>query len=321
MLLVPRRGQWYNGIAVEHAPPLPACCDAHTSSPSPVPGAGALVVVPTYDERITIARLLAALLLIPDVHVLVVDDGSPDGTADEVRAWASRSPRVHLLDRGRRRGLGAAYRAGFAWALEAGAFPMVCEMDADLSHPPGSLPALLARIADGADVAIGSRYVAGGAVHGWPARRRLLSRAGNAYVRALTALPVRDATAGFRVYRAEVLDEVAATSSTSEGYAFQIELTLRAWHAGCRIDEVPIAFVERTEGVSKMNREIVREAVVRVARWGLALRRRRPAVVRIAVPAPVAAPAWPASEPFVVDRLPTATGAPGAPAAPEGLPA
>jgi len=230
-----------------------------------------IVVIPTYDEARTIQQLLDQVLAVsPDLHVLVVDDGSPDGTARLVSARARRDPRVHLLERSGKQGLGAAYRAGFRWALSHG-YDRVAQMDADLSHPPDRLPALLAAL-DDADVAVGSRYVPGGRTVGWPWRREALSRAGNAYARGALRLPVRDATAGFRAYRAPVLEEIGLASVTSGGYCFQVELTLRALHSGFSVTEVPITVTERVDGVSKMDGSVVAEALVKVTGWALSAR-------------------------------------------------
>ncbi|WP_299034300.1 polyprenol monophosphomannose synthase [uncultured Pseudokineococcus sp.] len=234
----------------------------------------ALVVVPVYDEAATIGALLDGVLAADeDVDVLVVDDGSPDGTGDLVAARPE--PRVHLLRRATKDGLGAAYRAGFAWARER-RYDVVVEMDADLSHPADRLPALLRAVGPGgADLAIGSRYVEGGGTRGWPLHRRLLSRGGNAYIGAALRLGVRDATAGFRAFRAPLLARIGVARMRSTGYCFQVETTLRAVTAGARVVEVPITFVERAAGRSKMGPAIVGEAVVRVTWWALLDLRRR----------------------------------------------
>jgi len=239
-----------------------------------------LVVVPVYDEEPTIRRLLDEVLAAaPGVDVLVVDDASPDGTGDVVAARPE--PAVHLLRRAGKDGLGAAYRAGFAWALERG-YDVVVQMDADLSHPPARLPALLAAVAGGADLAIGSRYAPGGGTRGWSRRREMLSRTGNAYVRRVLGLTVHDATAGYRAFRAPLLERVDALGTRSNGYCLQVETTLRAVRAGARVEEVPIVFVERVAGRSKMDVGIVVETLARVTGWGLRdrLARRRPALPR-----------------------------------------
>jgi dolichol-phosphate mannosyltransferase len=233
-----------------------------------------LVVIPTYNEVTTLERITSlALRTLPSLHVLIVDDASPDGTGELADRLAMGSARIQVLHRTAKEGLGAAYRSGFAWGLERG-YDALCQMDADLSHDPGDLPRLLAAL-EGADVAIGSRYVDGGRIVNWPLRRLALSRAGNTYVRAVTGLPVRDATAGFRAFRADALRELHPASAKSEGYSFQLEMTLRAWQAGCKIVELPVVFVERRNGVSKLDRAIVAEALWRTAWWGLHHRIRR----------------------------------------------
>ncbi|GAA1485012.1 polyprenol monophosphomannose synthase [Brachybacterium fresconis] len=228
-----------------------------------------LIVIPTYDEREalpgTLARLRAA---VPDVHVLVVDDSSPDGTGEWADQVAARDDHVHVLHRAGKEGLGPAYLAGFAWGLEHG-YEQLGEMDADASHRPEQLPGLLEAVRRGADLAIGSRWVRGGRVHDWPVSRLLLSRAANAYVRALLGLGVRDATAGFRLFRAELLEQLLAADIASQGYCFQVDMTRRARAHDAVIAEVPIDFDERTEGVSKMSPRIVAEALVLVTLWGL----------------------------------------------------
>ncbi len=225
-----------------------------------------LVVVPTYDEADNVEPLLAALFVaMPDAHVLVVDDNSPDGTADLVAARADHGERVFLLRRPGKAGLGAAYRAGFGWALSR-SYDAVVQMDADLSHPPDRVPALVDALVD-ADVAIGSRYVRGGSVRDWSAGRRAVSWSGNLYVRLVLALPVRDTTAGFKAFRADALREIGVLTSHSNGYCFQIENTWQAARHGLRVVEVPITFTDRARGVSKMSGRIVLEAVVRVVGW------------------------------------------------------
>lgn len=227
-----------------------------------------LVVVPTYNEADTLPGVVErALAAEGRLELLVVDDSSPDGTgaiADEV---AARTGRVHVLHRPRKGGLGGAYRAGFAWG-RARSYDALVEMDADGSHDPADLPRLLHALG-GADVVIGSRYVPGGGVVAWSRRRLLLSRAGNAYARVVTGLPVNDATSGFRAFRGAALDAVDPASTTSDGYAFQLETALRAWRRGFRVLEVPITFTERRAGASKMDGAVVAEAVASVARWGL----------------------------------------------------
>src|SRR4051794_4724128 len=225
-----------------------------------------LVVVPTYDEAANIVRLLAEVHeAAPFADVLVVDDGSPDGTAAIVAAQPGFGTWIRLLERPGKSGLGAAYRAGFAWALERG-YDRVAQMDADLSHPPDRLPALFAAL-DDADVAVGSRYVEGGGVRHWSWSRRLLSWAGNRYVRAVLGTGVRDNTAGFKAFRSEALEQIGALDSSSTGYSFQIENTWRATQRGLRVVEVPITFTDRTAGTSKMSGSIAVEALTRVLVW------------------------------------------------------
>lgn len=233
-----------------------------------------LVIVPTYDERDNlepvVGRVLAA---VPTAHILVVDDNSPDGTGELADALAAREERVHVLHRPGKEGLGAAYLAGFDWGLARG-YDALVEMDADGSHAPEQLPDLLAALAD-ADLVLGSRWVPGGSVVDWPRRRELLSRGGNAYARMVLGLPLRDVTGGYRVYRRVVLETVDLSGVASAGYCFQVDLAWRAWKGGFRVVEVPIRFVERVNGVSKMNRAIVSEALWRVTLWGVHRRRDR----------------------------------------------
>lgn len=227
----------------------------------------ALVVIPTYNEAATIEGVVAGVLnsAVP-LDVLVVDDGSPDGTGDIV-AGMGEGKRLHLLRRQHKQGLGRAYLAGFAWGLARG-YPRLVEMDGDGSHDPAAVDLLVAATED-CDLAVGSRYVEGGRVEAWSRGRRLLSRAGNLYARILLGLPVRDSTSGFRCYRREVLEAVDLGRVTSEGYAFQIDMAYRAWRLGFRVREVPIAFVERTAGTSKLSRAVVAEAIFAVAGWGV----------------------------------------------------
>lgn len=242
------------------------------------PGGGiagrVLVVVPTYDERENLPVLLDRLhAAVPSVDVLVVDDDSPDGTGVLAETLSAADERVHVLHRAAKEGLGAAYLDGFRWALARG-YDTIVEMDADGSHAPEQLPSLLAALAD-ADVVLGSRWVAGGSVVDWPRRRELLSRGGNAYARLLLGLPVHDATGGYRAYRRRVLEVVELADVASAGYCFQVDVLWRAWRAGFRIVEVPIRFVERVNGVSKMSRDVVTEALWRITVWGLSSRRSR----------------------------------------------
>jgi dolichol-phosphate mannosyltransferase len=240
-----------------------------------------LVVVPTYDEVQNLASVVARLLAaVPAAHVLVVDDASPDGTGALADRLAEQDARVCVLHRAGKTGLGAAYVAGFRWAQERD-YDVVVEMDADGSHAPEQLPSLLSAL-ESADLVLGSRWVEGGRILNWPRSRELLSRGGNAYVRLVLGLPLRDATGGFRAYRREVLDALPLGEVASHGYCFQVDLAWRATRAGYRVVEVPITFVERVRGESKMNRAIVAEALWRVTWWGLSARRSSPAPVRTA---------------------------------------
>lgn len=237
----------------------------------------ALVVVPTYDEAENIRTAVAAILAaVPTAHVLVVDDGSPDGTADVVRAVADTDERVHLVERSGKLGLGTAYVAGFRWGLERG-YPVLVEMDADGSHPADRLPALLGALRDDETVAlaIGSRWVTGGSVVDWPLRREVLSRGANTYARIALGLGVRDVTAGFRAYRAGTVAAMDLDTVDSKGYCFQVDMTLRVDDLGGRIVEVPIRFRDRVHGVSKMSGSVVGEAMLRVTQWGIQRRFRR----------------------------------------------
>lgn len=229
-----------------------------------------VVVMPTYNERENLSAMLDRIRrAVPEVHVLVVDDGSPDGTGQLADDAAATDEHVHVLHRASKAGLGAAYRAGFAWALEHG-FERVGEMDADGSHLPEQLDRLIAALDDGADLAIGSRWVAKGTTVNWPTSRKVISRGGSAYARILLGLRQRDVTGGYRLFRAGTLRAINYDEVLSQGYCFQIELLWRSSQAGLRIAEVPITFVERLNGVSKMSRSIVFEAVWRVALWAVA---------------------------------------------------
>jgi dolichol-phosphate mannosyltransferase len=234
----------------------------------------ALVVVPTYNEADSIEEVVDRVLAVDHrVDVLVVDDGSPDGTAKLVLDRAAGEPRIHLMERSGKQGLGAAYRAGFGWGLERG-YDALVEMDADLSHPPERLPALLDGLAE-ADLVVGSRYVPGGRTVNWSRLREAISRGGNAYVRLALGVPVHDCTAGYRAYRREVLEELPVESIRSNGYCFQVEMAHRTWQEGFRVVELPITFTERASGVSKMSKQIVAEALWRVTVWALTGGRRR----------------------------------------------
>ena len=233
-----------------------------------------LVVVPTYNERdnlqIIADRLHAA---VPDADLLVVDDASPDGTGQIADRLAEQHDWVHVLHREGKAGLGAAYVAGFAWGREK-AYDVIVEMDADGSHAPEQLPRLLAAL-ENADLVLGSRYVPGGEVVNWPKSRELLSRGGNVYTRLLLRLPLKDSTGGYRAYRRTVLDTLPLGEISSQGYCFQVDLAWQTWRQGYRVVEVPITFVERERGESKMSRKIVAEALWRVTLWGLRSRRHK----------------------------------------------
>jgi len=227
-----------------------------------------LVIIPTYNERDNIDPLLERLMALPhDLHVLVVDDGSPDGTADRVREWQGKIPRVHLMQRPGKMGLGSAYRDGFRYALEHGA-EYIFEMDADFSHDPDAIGEFLSQAAE-YDIVLGSRYLHGVTVVNWPLSRLILSYGANVYTRIVTGLPLRDATGGFKCFRRRALEAVRLDRVKSDGYAFQIEMSFKCWKKGFRIKEIPIIFVDRRAGVSKMNRRIVWEAAWMV--WRLRL--------------------------------------------------
>ena len=241
-------------------------------SPSSPPSDRALVVIPTYNEADNIVEVLTLVLNQPEhLYVLVIDDGSPDGTADCVRALQQEHPeRVDLIERSGKLGLGSAYIRGFRYALEQD-FTYICEMDADLSHDPDDLGKLIAPVReDEADLAIGSRYIGGVRVMNWPLSRLILSYGAGMYTRAITRMPIYDVTAGFKCFHRRVLETVDLDRVKSNGYAFQVEMHYRTWQAGLRIKEVPIVFTERTEGQSKMSKAIVREAAWKV--WELRLR-------------------------------------------------
>lgn len=226
-----------------------------------------VVLVPTYNERDNLAGLVTRVLQeAPQVDVCVLDDASPDGTGDVADELAAADDRVHVLHRSGKNGLGAAYLHGFTWALEHG-YDAVVELDADGSHRPQDLPRVILA-AQHADVVIGSRWVPGGEVVNWPRRRKALSLGANAYTRIWLGMPVRDATAGFRLYRADALRAIDLHEVASQGYCFQVDLTWRAVRAGLVVVEVPITFVEREHGVSKMSGDIVRESMRRIAWWG-----------------------------------------------------
>ncbi|MFJ5985417.1 polyprenol monophosphomannose synthase [Lentzea sp. NPDC092896] len=227
-----------------------------------------LVVIPTYNERDNIGKIVKRLhTALPDVHVLVVDDGSPDGTGQLADEMAAADERVQVMHRTEKAGLGAAYVAGFQWALERD-YGVICEMDADGSHAPEQLHRLLDALPQ-ADLVIGSRWVPGGEVVNWPAQRKFLSLGGSLYSRLALGANVRDMTGGFRAFRADTLRKLNLASVASAGYCFQIDLLWRTIELGFRVREVPITFLEREFGESKMSGNIVREALIRVTKWGL----------------------------------------------------
>ena len=224
-----------------------------------------LIVTPTYNERKNIHELISTLFeLNPDFHILVVDDSSPDGTAEIVEKLQADCANLHLLSRNEKTGLGSAYIAGFNYALERD-YEAVVQMDADMSHDPKDVPLLIEAI-ENADLAIGSRYISGINVVNWPLQRLIISYGANIYTRLVTRLPVRDATGGFKCWRREALEAINLDGVRSQGYSFQIEMTYRAWLKGFRITEIPIIFVDRTVGESKMTRSIMLEAAVMIPR-------------------------------------------------------
>ena len=232
-----------------------------------------IIVMPTYNERQNLEIMASRIReSTPEADLLVVDDNSPDGTGDLADKLAEADSHVHVMHRTEKAGLGRAYIAGFTWALERG-YDVICEMDADGSHRPEDLPKLLDAL-PGADAVIGSRYVPGGAVVNWPKSREFLSRGANIYNQIMLGISVKDATGGFRAYQAATLRSIDLTSIESMGYCFQIDMTLRVLQAGLRLTEVPITFIERERGASKMSNAVIREAFVRVARWGIAARLR-----------------------------------------------
>ena len=239
-----------------------------------------VVIIPTYNETLTLPTIMARVRSsVPEAQVLVIDDNSPDGTGALADSIADQDTQVHVMHREGKAGLGAAYLAGFAWALEQGS-DVVVEMDADGSHQPEQLPDLLAALRD-ADLVLGSRWVAGGGVVNWPKSREILSRGGNAYTRTMLGVPLHDATGGYRAFKAGTLRALDLQDVASQGYCFQVDLAWRAVQRGMRVKEVPITFVERTAGTSKMSQRIVVEALWRVTVWGVddklsRLRRRSP---------------------------------------------
>lgn len=235
-----------------------------------LPSAKTLVIIPTYNERENLPLIVGRVRKSrPDVHILVVDDGSPDGTGQLADEMAAAEPhRIQVMHRTAKDGLGAAYLAAFAWGLERG-YQVLVEMDADGSHAPEQLYRLLDAIDKGADVVIGSRYVDGGTVRNWPWRRLVLSKTANGYARVLLGVEIHDITAGYRAYRREVLEKLDLDTVESRGYCFQVDLTWRAINNGFTVAEVPITFTERELGVSKMSGSNIREAMTKVAQWGI----------------------------------------------------
>ncbi|HVW44358.1 MAG TPA: polyprenol monophosphomannose synthase [Amycolatopsis sp.] len=226
-----------------------------------------LVVIPTYNERENLAPILRRLHdALPNVHALVVDDGSPDGTGELADKLAADDKRVQVMHRTEKAGLGAAYVAGFRWGLERD-YATIVEMDADGSHAPEDLPRMLEALTD-SDLVLGSRYVPGGSVVNWPLRREILSRAANVYSRLALGWKINEYTAGFRAYRREVLEKLPLGEIASRGYCFQIDLAWRTLQAGYDVVQVPITFTERELGESKMSGSVIREAMLRVGIWG-----------------------------------------------------
>lgn len=233
-----------------------------------------VVIVPTYNERQNLEPVAGRVRsAVPEADLLIVDDNSPDGTGELADKLAAADGRIHVMHRAGKSGLGAAYVAGFGWALDRG-YGAAVEMDADGSHQPEDLPRLLAAL-DHADLVVGSRWVPGGKTVNWPGYRQFISRGGNTYARLMLNIAVRDATSGFRAYRAHTLRKLALEEVTSQGYCFQIDLTLRTVQAGLTVTEIPITFVERARGSSKMSNAIVREALWKVTVWGVSARTAR----------------------------------------------
>ena len=241
-------------------------------SPDPEAPTDALVIIPTYNEADNIGQVIDLVLAQrTPISILVVDDNSEDGTAAVVQSAIDEAPeRVHLIERAGKLGLGTAYLRGFRYALSRD-YTYICEMDADLSHDPDDLPRLIETVeSEEADLAVGSRYVGGVRVINWPLPRLVLSYAAGVYTRAITRMPIRDVTAGFKCFHRRVLEALPLDRVTSDGYAFQVEMHYRTWKAGFEVTEIPVIFTERTEGQSKMSKAIVREAALKV--WELRLR-------------------------------------------------
>jgi len=241
------------------------------SDPTPTGREKILVIIPTYNESENIERIVTRTRdAVPQAHILIADDNSPDGTGKIADALAAAEDHVHVMHRLGKEGLGAAYLAGFEWGINAG-YDMLVEMDADGSHQPEQLPRLLDAISD-ADLVLGSRWVRGGEVVNWPRSREILSRGGNLWTRIALGIPLKDATGGYRVFRRQTLLGLGLDNVSSAGYCFQVDLAWRALKAGYRVVEVPITFIEREYGDSKMNKSIVAEALVRTTAWGIAYR-------------------------------------------------
>jgi len=231
-----------------------------------------LTIIPTYNERESLPTVVTRLrAAVPDAHVLITDDNSPDGTGRMADEMSAADDHIHVLHRAKKEGLGPAYIAGFRWGLDNG-YDVLVEMDADCSHQPEQLPLLLDAIENGADLAIGSRYVPGGRTENWPLDRQLISRGGNLYSRVLLGTAVHDITGGYRAFKRGTLEAIDLASVRSRGYCFQIDLAWRTERLGLKITEVPITFVEREEGVSKMSKDVTVEAATNVAKWGLTAR-------------------------------------------------
>ncbi|MBM3669163.1 MAG: polyprenol monophosphomannose synthase [Actinobacteria bacterium] len=227
-----------------------------------------LVIIPTYNERVALPAILERVRTsVPEADVLVADDNSPDGTGRVADDWAAHDDQVHVMHRLGKEGLGTAYLAGFAWGLQNG-YDVLVEMDADGSHQPEQLPRLLGALR-GCDLVLGSRWVTGGATENWSRGRQVLSKGGNLYTRLMLGVPIRDATGGYRAFRASTLRALDLHEVASQGYCFQVDLAWRAVQRGMQVREVPITFVERTSGASKMSRTIVAEALWRVTVWGV----------------------------------------------------
>jgi len=230
-----------------------------------------LIIIPTYNELANAPILIERIFKhIPDAHILIIDDGSPDKTGEKIKEIQRRYPGLFLLERASKSGLGSAYRTGFAWGLERG-YEELIEMDADLSHRVRDLKKMIEaeELQPNTDLVIGSRWVSGGKTENWSKSRELLSRAANLYVRAMLGMGVKDSTAGFRIYSSSILERLNLEAIKSEGYSFQIEMTRAVYKLGGKMIEVPITFRERENGVSKMSKNIVREAMLLVTIWGL----------------------------------------------------